>query len=258
MSGIPFYHTDRPASVLHPVKALHHFRKLAADTEDTEQAFQIMTALGGKKSRGIADRFWHSNNGQRLIGGNERLIDVLDDHDTLKKLPAGTVGRVYVDFMEREGLSAAGLESEYAKFTRNIPCYNDGMQRYIDRLRDTHDLMHVLTGYGRDVLGEQCLFALTYSQTGNYGRLFIAYAGAIELKRRMRFSAPVLRAVREGQRIGKAARYVAQEDIVALLREPLDVARKRLNFPEPDLYHRAHSIMRAGGFDPYDVAVSVG
>ena len=44
------------------------------------------------------------------------LIDILDDHDSIKKLPAGTVGRAYVDFMEREGLTAAGLEAEYARF----------------------------------------------------------------------------------------------------------------------------------------------
>jgi ubiquinone biosynthesis protein COQ4 len=256
MTAIPFYHDDRPPSVLRPLKALYHFRKLAANTEDTEQAFQIMTAMNGTKARKIADRFWHSETGQRLLAGNIRLIDALDDHQSLKRLPADTVGRAYVDFMECEGLSAQGLEREYVKFTRNIPSFNDGMQRYIDRLRDTHDLMHVLTGYGRDVLGEQCLFALTYSQTGNYGRLVMAYAGAVEMARRVRFSAPIFRAVYEGKKIGKAANYVAHEDIVALLREPLVSARRRMNFAEPLVYRSAVSAMRRGGFDARGLAVT--
>ncbi len=250
MSAVPFFHADRPRSRLRPLKAVRHFINLITDTEDTEQAFQIMAALSGRKSLRIASTFWHSPAGQRLLDSRLRLIDILDDHETLRQLPEGSVGRVYVDFMEREKLTAAGLEQEYRRFSRAMPRYDDGMQRYIDRLRDTHDLMHVLTGYGRDVLGEQCLFALTYSQTGNYGRLFIAYAGALELRRRIGFPVPTLGAVREAQRIGKAARYVAEEDIVALLREPLAAARKRMNFAPPTVYHRARAVMKKGNWNP--------
>ena len=108
---IPFHHPDRPESEFRPLKAWHHFRKLMADKEDTEQVFHIIAALRGRKFRAIAEKFWHSDKGQNLLASDERLIDILDDHDTLKQLPAGTVGRAYVDFMEREGLSAAGLEA---------------------------------------------------------------------------------------------------------------------------------------------------
>ena len=33
-----------------------------------------------------------------------------------------------------------------------------------ERLRDIHDLFHVITGYGRDALGELCLLAFTNAQ----------------------------------------------------------------------------------------------
>jgi len=253
MSAVPFHHPDRPADEFRPLKAWHHFRKLIADKEDTEQVFHIIAALRGRKFRTIAGKFWHSEKGQRILASNQRLIDVLDDHDSIKKLPAGTVGRAYVDFMEREGLSAAGLEAEYEKFTDVGVRFEDGIDRYGDRLRDTHDMLHVLTGYGRDALGEQCVLAFTYAQNRNLGVGFIAYAGGFELKRRVAPSAPIMAAIREGHRIGNAAQNIVHEDIAELLKEPLVDARKRLGIAEPVIYRKAHETMRSSGVDPYNL-----
>ncbi len=253
MNTTPFHHPDRPGSEFRPFKALRHFRNLIADKEDTEQVFHIIAALRGRGFRKIAKKFWFSDRGQQILGIEQRLIDVLDDHDTLKKLPAGTVGRAYVEFMEREGLTAAGLEAEYAKFEGNGKRFHDGIDRYGDRLRDTHDLLHVLTGYGRDALGEQCVLAFTYAQNRNLGVGFIAYAGGIELKRRAAPKASVMSAVREGHRMGNAAKNIVQEDIVALLKEPLAEARRRLGVAEPVTYRKAHEEMRNSGVDPYNL-----
>jgi ubiquinone biosynthesis protein COQ4 len=253
MTAIPFHHPDRADNEFRPFKAWHHFRKLIADKEDTEQVFHIIAALRGRKFRQIAGKFWHSEKGQKILGTSQRLIDILDDHEALKKLPAATVGRAYVDFMEREGLTAAGLEAEYGKFEDSGKRFNDGIDRYGDRLRDTHDMLHVLTGYGRDALGEQCVLAFTYAQNRNLGVGFIAYAGGFELKRRVAPKASIMSAVREGHHIGNAAKNIVHEDIVALLREPLADARKRLGIAEPKTYWKAHEEMRNRGIDPYNL-----
>ena len=55
---------------------------------------------------------------------------MLDDHDALRKLPEGSVGRVYVDFMEREGLTAQGLVDESMKFRRTKPRFDDMVELY--------------------------------------------------------------------------------------------------------------------------------
>src|SRR3546814_7928268 len=54
-------------------------------------------------------------------------------------------------------------------------------------------------------LGEQCVLGFTYGQTGNYGNFFIAYAGGYELKRGVKGDAPVMGAIRQGQRHGKVS-----------------------------------------------------
>lgn len=251
MSQPVFSHPDRSHTSFRPLKAWKHFRNLIADKEDTEQVFHIIEALRGKEFLRNAKRYWDTPAGQAALARNEYLPDLLDDHASLKKLPEGTVGRAYVDFMEREGLSAAGLVAEYEKF--GAPKFDDMLERYGYRLRDTHDLFHVLTGYGRDALGEQCVLGFSYSQNPNLGILFISYAGGREIKKTLPKATPVYAAIREAQKVGKAAGRIAHQDIPSLLAEPLDAARKRLGIPEPVTYRRCHSVMRTAGIDPYDL-----
>jgi ubiquinone biosynthesis protein COQ4 len=252
-AAIPLYDPNRVDAGFRPIKAFKHFRKLIDDKEDTEQVFHIIEALRDRRFALSAQRFFASPVGQCVLEKNEYLPHLLDDHARLRKLPANSVGQAYVRFMDKEGLTAQGLVDEFERFQKGRPRHNDMLERYSDRLRDTHDLFHVLTGYGRDALGEQCVLAFSYSLNPSWGILFIAWAGARELKKQVRSNAPVYAAVAEAQRIGRAATNIANEDIAALLAEPLADARKRLNIAEPMTYNSAHAIMRGEGIDPYDL-----
>ncbi len=255
MTDLVFAHPSRTTSSFRPLKALRHFRKLVADKEDTEQVFHIIDSLRGRNFFSEARKFWDTPLGKDILARGEYLPDILDDHDRLRKLPKGSLAQHYVDFMEREGLTAAGLVAEYDRFTASRPAYNDLVERYGNRLRDTHDLFHVLTGYGRDAMGEQCLLGFSYSQNPNLGVLFIAYAGAREMKHQVPTSVNLYAAVREGQRLGKAAKRIAQQDVAALLALPLEEVRRMLNIGRPERYFAAHDVFRAEGIDPYNLFV---
>jgi ubiquinone biosynthesis protein COQ4 len=252
MTSQIFLHPSRERRRFRPFKALSHFRNLMADKEDTAQVFDIFDCLPRKGFVPDAKAFVESPRGKALMQSEPFLPRILDDHDSLLRLPEGSVGRAYVDFMRREGLSAAGLVAESEKIGR--PSYDDQLQWYINRQRDTHDLFHVLTGYGRDALGEQCVLGFTYGQNRNLGNLFIAYLAGLDLRRRVKVKAPVITAIRQGQRHGTAAPSLIDQDIRALLAEPLEAARKRLGIGVPTHYHRAHELYRARNIDPYDFA----
>jgi len=253
MTTLPLSHPDRTDGGFRPLKALRHFRKLIADKEDTEQVFHIIEALRDNRFSKSAQAFFATSEGRKLLAERRYLPAMLDDHDRLRQLPEGSVGRVYVDFMEREGLTAQGLVDESLKFRHGAARHEDQIELYGERLRDTHDLFHILTGYGRDALGEQCVLAFSYSQTPSWGTLFIAWAGAREIRKGFGSRYPIYAAVREGQRIGRAAQQIAHQDIEALLAEPLDAARARLAIAEPSVYRQVHAMMRADGVDPYDL-----
>ena len=252
MAQISLHSPERDSRGMRPLKAWRHFRKLIADKEDTEQVFHILDALRDNRFSRSTERFFATAEGQRVLQERPYLPDLLDDHDRLKKLPEGSVGRAYVEFMEREGLTAQGLVDEYAKFGSDKR-YGDMVEIYGDRLRDTHDLFHILTGYGRDAMGEQCVLAFSYGQTPSWGTLFIAYAGAREIKKGAKHRYPIYQAVREGQRNGKLAQQISYQNIESLLAENLESARKRLGIKPPLVYQQVHQMMRANGVNPYDL-----
>jgi len=224
MSDTPYIHADRKRSNIRPLKALHHFRNLIADKEDTEQVFHITNNLRSGRYIERALEFLKSDEGEELYARSEFLPDVLDDHDALLAMPVGSLGRVYAEFMERENISAHGLVEENAKFLSKIPSYDDRIEWFANRMRDTHDMAHILTGYGRDPLGEQCVLAFTYSQNSSLGFFFIAYAGNI-----------------------------GYQDITALLPLPLEEVRTKLGIKAPTHYQTAHGIYEKAGINPHDM-----
>lgn len=250
---LPLYDERRTELKLRPAKAWHHFRELLKDKENTEEVFHIFESLPWRGLKPAAMAFLTSERGQVLRMREPRLPTILDDHARLRAMPEGSVAHAYCDFMEREGLSAQGLVDEFDKFAADKPKYEDQFIWYLNRMRDVHDMLHVLTGYGRDALGEACVLAFTYSQQPSPAHLFIGYMAGLNMKKQVKSDAPVLRAVREGQKLGKACPRLCEQSILDLLPQPLEEARKRLNITRPVHYFQAHAAWAAQGVDPYDL-----
>ncbi|MGB7370641.1 Coq4 family protein [Erythrobacter sp.] len=254
----PLTAPDRRTYGFRPRKVLHHFRKLVENKEDTEQVFQIIEATKGKASHAQALQFLQSAEGQQQLRRDIDIPAMLDDHDRWADLPAGSVGQHYMAFMKREGLTAAGLVAESHKWAPPEELPQDQTQWYYDRLRDTHDLFHILSGYGRDALGEASLLGFSYSQNHNNGLLFIGYAGARQIKKVSGTKAPLYASIREGQRNGKAATKIAHQDIDALMRENLEEARARLGIREPRIYRECLAILEREGYQRDDLSLNAG
>ena len=247
LTDLPLVAPDRKISGFRPLKVLHHFGKLVEDKEDTEQVFHIIEATKGRRSHAQAHAFIRSEEGQRFMADDVSIPAMLDDHDRWADCGPETVAAHYIAFMKREGLSAAGLVAESHKWAPPESLPRDQTQWYFDRLRDTHDLFHVLTGYGRDALGEASLLGFSYEQNHNTGILFIAYAGARQIKKVSGTKAPLFAAIREGRRLGRAAGKIAHQDIAALMRENIDAARARLNIGTPEAYRQCLAILESEG-----------
>ncbi len=252
-ADLPLYDDRRPVLRTRPLKAFRHFRELLKDKERTDEVFRIFEALPWRGFRAAGVRFLQSERGQALRAREPYLPAILDDHAALRCTPAGSLAHAYCDFMEREGLSAQGLVDEFEKFAQGKARFQDQFLWYLNRGRDVHDLLHVLTGYGRDGLGEACVLAFTYSQQPSPAHLFIGYMAGLNMKKTVKSSAPVLRAVREGQKLGKACPRLIETAITDLLPLPLEEVRRRLNITPPRHYQHAHQVWRSMGIDPYDM-----
>jgi ubiquinone biosynthesis protein COQ4 len=250
---LPFMLPGRPEPRYDFPKAWRHFKELIKDKENTAEVFPIFEALPWRGVYDAARAFLSTERGQAIRKSEPSLVAILDDHDALRKLPARSVGQTYCAFMEREGLSAQGLVDELETYRKPDQYFNDQVDWYFRRMRDTHDLMHVLSGYGRDALGEQCVLAFTYGQQPALAHLFLGYAGAFEMRKRMKTKVPIFRAVREAQKMGGTIPRLVETPIRELLAMPLDEARRSLGIKPTRYYTEAHTRWRAAGIDPYDL-----
>jgi ubiquinone biosynthesis protein Coq4 len=91
---------------------------------------------------------------QALI--QDRYLAPPPDLTTLAQLPPGTLGRCFAEYIQ-----ATGFDPNYY---RPLPITDD-TNYVVTRLRQTHDLWHLVTGLGSDVKGELGLQAFCLAQT---------------------------------------------------------------------------------------------
>lgn len=222
--------------------------RLLADKEDTQAVFEIMRALAGRAIPNSYAKLLSSVEGGRIALERQELQPLLDDHEALLQLPEGSVGRAYVDFVQGRKISATGLAEESRKVGNDIDAPHP-YAWYARRMRDVHDLWHVLTGYQTDALGEVCVVAFSYAQTKSSGFALIALAGAREIDKQLPGN-PIWRAAWQAYWNGRQAAWLPAVDYPALLSEPLADARKRLNIQAPTHYLSIPTHIRHQAINP--------
>ena len=241
-----------PSHTLRPFDALRALRRLLRDREDTSQVFVITASLRGKSALRGAQRLAGTATGRAVLAQKKSLLPVLCDREKLAGLPTGSFGRAYYDFVSRENISAEGLV-EASQVQRKHAALSADEQLFRERIRDMHDLWHVLTGYGRDPLGETCVVAFSYAQTKSTGLAVISLLGATKISRALPGS-PVKAAVIEAYRHGRAAAWLPGEDMEACLSEPLEALRERLRVPPPARYRAIIDALARGDIAPVGLA----
>jgi ubiquinone biosynthesis protein COQ4 len=227
-------------------RAWRAMRRLMANPEETEQAFEAISALSGHDFERLFQRFVAHPDGRALYLARPSLLDALSDRAALRALPAGSFGRAYAEFMDAAGLDAQGLVD--AELKSEASARFDGIdpdrEWFGDRLRDMHDLWHVLTGYGRDEAGEAANLAFTFGQTPFRGIALILFGIAVnsppEGMRRRRWLTYLYRAWKRG----RSAAWLPTASYEQLLPRPLEEVRQLLR------------IRPASGVHPEGVIVS--
>ena len=236
-----------PSASLDLPRALKAFRALLKNKEDTAQVFEIMRALNGRSTMRGYERLLHTRGGGRLAYDREELIEHLDDDAAMAAYAPGSVGATYLAWRTAEGLSAEGLAQESR---RGLDLTKLEMRHpyawFGRRIRDVHDLWHILSGYGRDSLGESCLVAFSFAQTRGLGWALIALGAALNAKR-LGGGRVHRAAIWEGYQRGRKAKWLLAEDYRTILAEPVEAARARLGIAPAPRYDAIPSGLRDVG-----------
>jgi ubiquinone biosynthesis protein COQ4 len=233
---------------IQPFAAVLATFRLMRDPQDTRQVFRLSEALRGRSTKIMFERFAATPVGAKILAEQRSLLSALTDHAHLASLPEGSLGRHYLAFMAEENLSAQGLVDLAMENTKMMKSTNDALKIYAGRMRDMHDLYHVLAGYGRDELGEVCVLAFSYPQQKIRSFWVISRLGMLHIWRTLRaagFDASGVRAaVREARQNGHNAAWLPGEDIEAMLGMDLQALRAKYNIPSPVVYEEVIARLR--------------
>lgn len=237
-----------PTPKYRPLHAIVSVGRLILNKDDTRQVFEVVRAVTRGSIRDLFARFIATPYGRRVVSEPIEIEKILGDFPRLRAMAAGTLGRAYVDFMDEAGFTPQGLIDAADEAGVELKDYPElqPFARAFRHLEVNHDLWHVLTGYGRDPLGELCNLVFTNRQTGNPGLIWIIRTGLAAIKLE-RWRMPALAAAREAARMGESVDFLLQHDVEKLLERPLTDVRRELGFFKPEIYDAI----------PYDVKHSV-
>ncbi len=218
--------------------ALRSAIALKNNKEDTSLVYEVTNSVSGGVHIEKFRRFMGTDYGRRVVEKPIRIEEVLCRRDRLADMPVGSVGRAFYDFMEGEQLSETALldATKSAGIDYTMPGRFEGLCRQIIHFKVTHDLWHVLSGYGRDGLGEICLLKFYNGQWYDRGIELIVKIGSFSMGRQI----PDLRMkalLDEAFDNARTAQWIMGFDVEDYLPRPLNEVREMMNIRPPTLYH---------------------
>ena len=203
---------DRARVALRAIQALHR------DPNQTEHVFSLGVALNAGQLPRLLAEMAIDPVGSKLLREQPAIDTHNVDFEGLRALPASTLGGAYVRMVDDLGLDPDMFQPPPG--LPEIPAYVS------QRIRQTHDLWHLLTGYQTDVAGEIVLQAFTYGQLRMPSSIVIALVGGVRVVPR----APgVLRAALDGYRRGREAQFLAAVRFEDMWELELEDVRARLS-----------------------------
>ena len=221
-------HSDWP-------RAVRALQRLFKNKEDTAEVFEIMFALNGRAYAADFARLLETADGGRIAYERVEFAERLMDPAWVESFPPGSVGAAYREFQTTQHLSVQGLIDESHK---GVPATELDQRHpyawWFRRVRDLHDIWHVLTGYGRDALGEMCLAAFAHREVQGAGWALIVMGGFLRCHGPA--AGQARRAMLEARARATRAAWLPGEDYERLMFEPLESARSRLRLSTPHAY----------------------
>ena len=158
---------------LHPTEWLPLARLIRDNPGDLTLGARVFFSIGGHDEEPTYRRFLRTATGAELVENATGFSPLFTDYERLRGLPTGTLGREYVRQLDERDIHPV----ELAKLTHSAYEGREfsSAHAYVrDRVRDSHDLFHTLTGYDVDLIGEVAVLSFTFGQTGNKGWVLLA------------------------------------------------------------------------------------
>ncbi len=200
-----------------------------------ETVFRLFRPFHGPAFDAIYERVMADETGRRILREGRSLHPALLDFDRLHALSGDTLGNAYVRFMESNEIDIVSFAEASLRHMAREDYANDEAWTLANRLRDIHEIVHVLSGYGTDVLGEMCEIAFNIREDPRPRAACFAIRTNVAKFRRLGYrhgEAAIADAFRRGSSVG----IMVGADWEALLDRRLEDVRAQLGISPPPSY----------------------
>ena len=210
---------------VHLLRTLKGVVGMLRDPHHTESVFDIEDGLRDIEASELFARHARSLSGVADLM-DERYLAPATNVDALHQLPDGSLGKTYA-----EHITSHGFDADYFR-KRPVETDVDYVQM---RMRQTHDIWHVMTGFGVGSLGELGLKAFELAQTRRPMSAVITTGGVLRymLKDPDQLEA-MLQYVAYGYHLGSRAKPFLAQRWEEEWELPLDLWRERVGFVAPE------------------------
>ncbi|MEM9769019.1 MAG: Coq4 family protein, partial [Cyanobacteria bacterium P01_D01_bin.71] len=128
---------------------------LVVDPHQTQSVYDVEDGLRHRQATTLAVEFVKQHPKVAALFADRYLAEP-PDLVALARLPAGSLGQVYAAYLKESGFEA--------DFYRSMAVEDDASY-FLMRMRQTHDIWHLVAGFDTDVPGELGLKAFELAQT---------------------------------------------------------------------------------------------
>lgn len=191
-------------------------------------------AAGGPETHRKVEQMRAHPDGRRILEDRPNLSVALSDMDALAAMPEGSLGRVYHDFMSHPAAVPTYMLGSllYKDGHFDDLDWSEEMKYLVERENVTHDLTHVISGYGTHLVSEaiNIIFGVGLEGGKRPGARFLATVfGILQIPRVgwRRWRAENDKAYDAGRRVHETIPFhcIYWEELLPL---PLDEVRDRL------------------------------
>jgi len=204
-------------------RALKALGRILRNPQETEQVLVFSNLVNAGRRDERLNRLFDDPVAARLFEEQRALDSKTIDLDELASLPEGTLGHAYAKFMKAHGLTPNVFDGSPDDVRDERVAY------VIQRMRQTHDLWHVVTNCETDPAGEIALQAFTYAQVRAPSSAILALLGTL---RTLRFSRDVGPDALALYRLGLSARPLVMFPWEDHWATPLVEVRRLLGLPQ--------------------------
>jgi ubiquinone biosynthesis protein COQ4 len=201
------------------IRGLYYMIRLGMDPNNTEMVFRLGSSVRNPSTkRAIVAELKQDPEVAAVLEAKPSIPRM--SLDLLRACPEASLGAAALEFYTTNNLDP-GIFPDYDE--------TDEFDYFRTRMGHTHDIRHVLTGFGTDVIGEVAVQAFDLAQIRqSLPALIMAVALAKSAIVAPESIPDVVRAITEGYAMGKRAKNLFVVDLAKYYRKPLADVRREL------------------------------